>query len=121
MQIVLIIVLSFCAWFLPFPSDVNLYFFIIFLKPKSMRFQKILEIILLDKSIVSKKGCKRTKGKATSQLNKNFIRKNRQSILKNPKNTYNRDKNKVRVKKIQLATVLPNTSSFLCLKLLYTS
>ena len=50
-----------------------------------MRFQKILEIILLDKSIVSKKGCKRTKGKATSQLNKNFIRKNRQNILKNPK------------------------------------
>ena len=109
------------AWFLPFPSDVNLYSFIIFLKPKSMRFQKILEIILLDKSIVSKKGCKRTKGKATSQLNKNLIRKNRQNILKNQKNTYNRDKNIVRVKKIQLATVLPNTSSFLCLELLYTS
>ena len=86
-----------------------------------MRFQKVLETMLLDKNIVSKKGCKRTKEKATSQLNKNFIRKNKQNILKNQKNTYNREKNKASVRKIQLAMVLPNTSSFLCLKLLYTS
>ena len=32
-------VLSFCAFFLPFSSDVNLYFSII-LKPKSIRFPK---------------------------------------------------------------------------------
>ena len=35
--------------------------------------KKILEIKLLDKSIVSKKGWKRNKGKPASQLNKSFI------------------------------------------------
>ena len=37
---VLIIVLSFCAFTILFPSDVNLYFFHHFLKRKSISFQK---------------------------------------------------------------------------------
>ena len=59
----LIIVLSFCAFTILFPSDVNLYFFHHFLKRKSISFQKkILEIKLLDKNIFSKK---RNRGKPT--------------------------------------------------------
>ena len=49
------IVLTFCAFFLAFSSDADLYIFaIISLKPKSIRFQKNCRE-LLDKSIVSKK------------------------------------------------------------------
>ena len=58
---VLIIILSFCAFFLTSPSDVNLFFFIIILNPKSFRFKKILGIKLSDKSIVSKKDERETK------------------------------------------------------------
>ena len=43
-------------------------------------FKKILEIKLLDKSIVSKKD-EKNKGKPRSQLNKNFMCKNRNSNL----------------------------------------
>ena len=53
---VLIIVLLFCAFFLPFPSDVNLYFFHHFFEKKTIRFQKNYREQNLDKSIVPKKG-----------------------------------------------------------------
>ena len=40
MWMVLITVLSFSEFFLPIPSDVNLYFFHYFFEAKSIRFQK---------------------------------------------------------------------------------
>ena len=46
-----------------------------------LSFQKILEIKPLDKSIVSKKGSKRSKGQPTSQFNKNVIQKKKNSNL----------------------------------------
>ena len=56
----LIIILLFCAFFLTFPSDVNLYFFRYFFETK-IDFKKILEIKLSDKSIVSKRDERETK------------------------------------------------------------
>ena len=54
---VLIIVLLYCVFFLPFPSEVSLYFSIILFRNQNrLRFKKILEIKLIDKNIASKKG-----------------------------------------------------------------
>ena len=52
------VILSFCAFFLPFPSDVFPDFLHHFLEIKIdlVGFKKILEIKLLDESIVSEKG-----------------------------------------------------------------
>ena len=71
-------------------------------------FEKFLEVKLLDKSIVSKNGWERNKGKSTSQLNKNFItsqlnknfiHKNKNSnLLNNEKKTHKPTERKIKLK-----------------------
>ena len=97
-----IMVFYFFAFFLPFLLTSVYIFSITFLKAKSIGFKKIIEIKFVNKSIDSKKKeWKRNKVKPTSQLNKNFIRKNRSSnLFKNKKNKHNREKNKVEIKKV---------------------
>ena len=58
----LIIILSFWAFSLTFLSDISLYFFHrFFWNQNRLGFKNILEIKLLDQSIVSKKGWRETK------------------------------------------------------------
>ena len=79
-------VLSFRALFLPFSADVSLYFFYHFFKKQNrLGFKKIIEIKILDKSIVSKKKKKTSYGRIAIQI-----------YLRMKKNTYSREKKKLR-------------------------
>ena len=96
------IVLSICALYLPFSAVVSVYFFHhFFWNQNRSGFKKLLEIKILDKSIVSKKKIK------------NFIRKNSNSnLLKNEKKHAQQREKKVEVEKSQQAMFFPNIFSF---------
>ena len=90
---VLIIILSFCAFFLPFPSMSIYSFSIIFLKPKLVRFQNSSRDYTRDKQRETKKS------RRLNQTKTSYARKRIQIYLKKknnrPKNTYHKGKNKV--------------------------